>query len=165
MKNSQYVYGMFLLVNQEVNLIIFVICLPNPICRQFFVFIQLMALWKQAEAANRFPKSSYHINCSFRGLQFISNIVRLICYVLLCQRQGNHLIFCHWNTFSPVRQKIRCSPGPFPLQCHGNFPLPFPVPVSGFHLFLSDNPKPAVLDSYNSPLSYKCIFSILKYCS
>lgn len=162
MKNSQYVYNPFLLINQKIDFIVFIICLSDTICCQFFIFIQFMTLRKQTQAVYYLFKSSYLIQRSFRSLQFKGNIVRLICNVPLCQWQGYYLILRHWYTFSPVPQKIRCSPGPFLLQCHGNFPLPYLVPVSDFHLFLSDNPIPVVLDSCNSPLSSMCIFSILK---
>lgn len=162
MKNSQYVYSPLPFINQEIDFIVFVISLSDAISCQFFIFIQFMALWKQAETVYCLPKAFYHIDRSFRRLQLKGNVIRLVCNVLLRQRQGDYLIFCHWYTFSPVRQKIRCSPGLFLQQCPGSFPLPFPVSVSDFHLFLSDNPKPAVLDSYNSPLSFKCIFSIPK---
>lgn len=48
------------------------------------------------------------------------------------------------------------------LQYHHNFPLLAPIPVSDSLLYLSDNPKPVVPDTHNSPLSTKYIFSISK---
>lgn len=162
MENSQYVHSLLPFINQEIDFIIFMIRFPDAISCQFFIFIQFMALRKQAETVYCLPKASHHIDRSFRRLQLKGDVVRLVCNVLLSQRQGDHLIFFHWYTFSPVHQRIRCSPGLFLQQCPGSFPLPFPVSVSDFHLFPYDNPKPAVLDSYNSPLSFICIFSIPK---
>lgn len=49
-KNSQYVYGLILLINQKVNLIIFIMPLLDTMPYQ--LFIQFMTLGKQTETVN-----------------------------------------------------------------------------------------------------------------
>lgn len=101
---------------------------PQPNLAHFFLkmLTQVMLLYpwlirsNMICSANSICYTSSH-NLSLQAILLKGNVIRLVCNVLLCQRQGDNLILCHWYTFSPVRQKIRCSPSPFLQQCPGSF--------------------------------------------
>lgn len=98
MEDPQYVHSLLPLINQEVDFVVFIISLPDPIPCHFPIFIQFVALREQAETIYHFPKAFYHVDRGFRRPQLKGDVVRLVCNVLFCQRQGNHLILYQHKT-------------------------------------------------------------------